>query len=107
MKLQGLAVISATATPQRVYPPSPSIPHTLRNSGASALYYRYRSTDAAETDFAGATEALMRTAGGSKLPAGVAVILPPDTLWLDVACITGETATAYLDAGEQLQLAPA
>ena len=107
MKLEGLAAISATATPQRVYPPCPSIPHTLRNASASTVYYRYDPADGDASGLAGASQIVMRAAGGSALPAGVAVIIPPDTLWLDIACITGETATVYLDGGEQLQLAPA
>lgn len=105
MKMKGAIAISVTATPQRVAVPSPDMPNTLRNDGTGLVYYRYDESQTTAL-FIGASAAVLRALGASELKAGVAVVLPEGVAFLDLVCITGATATAYLDAGEQFQLAP-
>jgi hypothetical protein len=103
--MKGLASVSVTATPQRVYFPDATMAHTVRNTGSNAAYYLYNPA-VLTAAFAGASAAIVRALGGSALPAGVAVVVPPGVAWLDLVCITGETATVVVDAGEQFQLSP-
>ena len=104
MAIKTIADISATATPQRLRLPDPFGLYTLYNSGAGAAYYRCDPTALAAT-LAGATDTVMKAAGGSRLPAGCSVVISrPDgdvgIPYIDVACVTAVTTTVEVIAGE-------
>ena len=99
MKTYGQSLVSVTATVQRV-PLELNVGYTLINEGAGLIAYRH-DTDDTDT-LAGATEAALRLVGGAILQAGEKVFLANGSPYVEVACITGATATLRAEPGDMV-----
>ncbi len=101
MKIIGQVEVAVTDTPRRVSLRDEFMPNTLVNLGANTAYYRYNPDKPAglTTTLDEASEAAIRALGGVPLRAGHAVVIPGDVPYVDIACITGETATVDVIPG--------
>jgi len=99
MKTYGQSLISVTATVQRV-PLELNVGYTLINEGAGLIAYRH-DTDDTDT-LVGASEAALRLVGGAILQAGEKVFLANGSPYVEVACITGATATLRAEPGDMV-----
>ena len=99
MKTYGQSLVSVTATVQRV-PLELNVGYTLINEGAGLIAYRH-DTDDTDT-LAGASEAALRLVGGAILQAGEKVFLANGSPYVEVACITGATATLRAEPGDMV-----
>ncbi len=92
----GRVVTTVAATAVRLTLGDENVPMTLKNTdAANALFFRYESLALTAT-LVGASAAAVQATGGAPLLAGEAVIIPANTPWIDVACITAQTATLEL-----------
>lgn len=98
MNLIGQLPIAVTATAARKTLTAFQVAVTLKNLGSNTLYYRY-DPDEAYATLIGATNALIVATGGIPLLTGESVLIPGQTPYIDVACITGETATLEIIPG--------
>ena len=99
MKTYGQSLIAVTATVQRV-PLELNVGYTLINEGDGLIAYRH-DTDDTDT-LAGASEAALRLVGGAILQAGEKVFLANGSPYVEVACITGATATLRAEPGDMV-----
>ena len=98
MDIIGNSLVAVTATVQRV-PQQFNVGYTLINEGDGLIAYRHNSPD---DTLAGATEAAMRALGGAILYAGEKAFVQDGQNYLEVACITGETATLRIEPADMV-----
>jgi hypothetical protein len=99
MKIYGQSLVSVTATVQEV-PLELNVGYTLINEGDGSVAYRHDS-DLTST-LAGATEAALRLVGGAIVKSGEKAFIASGTNLLEVACITGATATLRLEPADMV-----
>ncbi len=98
MKYKGRVATTVSATPAQLNFGDNRVPMTLKNTGSSIIYFRY-DPDSATATLAGASAAVIQATGGAPLAGGEAVLVEGDVPYIDVACITAETATLELIPG--------
>lgn len=98
MDINGKSLVSVTATVQRVSLEF-NVGYTLINQGTGLIAYRH---DADGGTLAGATEAALRTAGGAIIKAGEKAFIKPGVNYIEVACITGATATLRVEPADMV-----
>jgi hypothetical protein len=98
MKINGKSLVSVTATVQKVSLEFNS-GYTLINEGDGLIAYRH---DPDKATLVGATEAALRAVGGAILYAGEKVFIGQESPYVEVACITGATATLRVEPGDMV-----
>jgi hypothetical protein len=97
MKINGQSLVSVTATVQSVATEF-NVGFTLINDGAGLIAYRH---DSDYGTLVGATEAALRALGGAILHPGEKVFVEYAP-YIEVACITGATATLRVEPGDMV-----
>jgi hypothetical protein len=102
MEINGQPLVSVTATVQRV-PLQITAGYTLINEGDGLIAYRHETNaDVLPDTLAGASEAALRAVGGAIVYAGEKAFIARGTSYIEVACITGETATLRLEPADMV-----
>jgi len=99
MKIYGQSLVSVIATVQKV-PLELNVGYTLINEGDGSIAYRH-DTDNTDT-LAGASEAALRAVGGAIVKAGERAFIANGSPYVEVACITGATATLRLEPADMV-----
>ena len=98
MDIIGNSLVAVTATVEKV-PLQFNVGYTLINEGDGLVAYRHNSPD---DTLVGATEAALRALGGAILHPGEKAFVQAGQNYIDVACITGATATLRVEPADMV-----